>query len=120
VARVLVSSMAAGRAQVFDWSAPRRIRSAPASRSTYRDEISRVQVLDLTSPRGPGNNHFMPSPPRTPGRPPKYGRPARLVPLTLPEDVLKWLGTIHPDPAWAIVNLYERVVHSLGSTKIKR
>jgi hypothetical protein len=50
----------------------------------------------------------MPSAPRTPGRPQKYGRPARLVPLTLPEDVLKWLGTIHPDPAWAIVNLYER------------
>lgn len=48
-----------------------------------------------------------PSRPRR-GRPPKYGRPAQLVTLTLPDDALAWLKTIHPDPAWAIVKLHER------------
>jgi hypothetical protein len=42
------------------------------------------------------------------GRPPKFGRPGRLVALTLPEDVVTWLQGIHPDPAWAIVSLCER------------
>lgn len=42
------------------------------------------------------------------GRPPKYGRPAQLVTLTLPDDVLAWLGSLHPDPAWAIVKLHEQ------------
>ena len=42
------------------------------------------------------------------GRPPKYGRPAQLVTLTLPDDVLAWLKTLHPDPAWAIVKLAEQ------------
>lgn len=27
--------------------------------------------------------------------------------LTLPDNVLAWLRTIHPDPAWAIVSLFE-------------
>jgi hypothetical protein len=42
------------------------------------------------------------------GRPPKFGRPGRLVALTLPEDVVAWLHSINPDPAWAIVSLFER------------
>lgn len=42
------------------------------------------------------------------GRPPKYGRPAQLVTLTLPDDVLAWLKSLHPDPAWAIVKLAEQ------------
>ena len=42
------------------------------------------------------------------GRPPKFGRPAQLVTLTLPEDVIGWLKTMHPDPGWAIVRLFER------------
>lgn len=42
------------------------------------------------------------------GRPLKFGRPAQLVTLTLPEDVLTWLKGVHPDPAWAIVKLFER------------
>ena len=41
------------------------------------------------------------------GRPPKYGRPAQLVTLTLPDDVLAWLKTLHRDPAWAIVKLHD-------------
>ncbi|MCC7126996.1 MAG: hypothetical protein IT178_19275 [Acidobacteria bacterium] len=42
------------------------------------------------------------------GRPPKYGRPAQLLTLTLPDDVVAWLKTLHTDPAWAIVKLAER------------
>jgi hypothetical protein len=30
------------------------------------------------------------------------------VALTLPHDVLAWLRTIHVDPAWAIVSLFDR------------
>jgi hypothetical protein len=48
----------------------------------------------------------------TPGRPHKFGRPAKLVQLTLPEDVLQRLGEIHQDVAWAIVTLCERATRS--------
>ena len=41
------------------------------------------------------------------GRPPKYGRPGRLLACTVPDDVREWLGTIHPDPGWALVSLFE-------------
>ena len=44
------------------------------------------------------------------GRPLKFGRPARLLALTLPHDVVAALRRIHPDPAWAIVSLYEKAV----------
>lgn len=43
------------------------------------------------------------------GRPLKFGRPARLLALTLPHDVVAGLRRIHPDPGWAIVSLYERL-----------
>ena len=43
------------------------------------------------------------------GRPPKFGRPASLVAVTLPEDVLAGLQNIHSDLGWAIVSLFERV-----------
>lgn len=42
------------------------------------------------------------------GRPPKYGRPAQVITMTLPEDVVDWLKRMHPDPAWAVVKLFER------------
>ena len=42
------------------------------------------------------------------GRPLKFGRPARLVTLTLPDDVIDWLARTDPDLAWAVVKLYER------------
>ncbi len=44
------------------------------------------------------------------GRPQKFGRPAQLVALTLPNDVLQWLHGIHPDAGWALVLLHERLV----------
>jgi hypothetical protein len=41
------------------------------------------------------------------GRPPKFGRRSQVVALTLPQDVLDSLRTLHPDPGWAIVQLVE-------------
>jgi hypothetical protein len=43
------------------------------------------------------------------GRPLKFGRPAQILALTLPHDVVKGLRRISRDPAWAIVSLYERL-----------
>ncbi len=43
------------------------------------------------------------------GRPLKFGRPARLLAVTLPQDVVRGLRRIHRDPAWAIVSLYEKL-----------
>ncbi|HUP40046.1 MAG TPA: hypothetical protein VM115_08000 [Vicinamibacterales bacterium] len=42
------------------------------------------------------------------GRPRKYGRPARAVTVTLPEDTLARLSAIHVDIGSAIVSLVER------------
>ena len=44
------------------------------------------------------------------GRPPKYGRPARLVAVTLPNDVVDWLAAIDPDVGRAIVRLHDQRV----------
>ena len=45
------------------------------------------------------------------GRPPKFGRPARLVALTLPEDVVEWLRSKDADLSRAIVELFEASAH---------
>jgi hypothetical protein len=42
------------------------------------------------------------------GRPEKFGRPAELVQVTLPTDVVRGLGKIDDDLARAIVQLFER------------
>ena len=42
------------------------------------------------------------------GRPPKFGRPGRVVALTLPEEVVSGLQKINADLAWAIVTLFEK------------
>jgi len=42
------------------------------------------------------------------GRPLKFGRPTQLLTISLPADVVAWLRRLDPDPAWAIVSLYER------------
>jgi hypothetical protein len=41
------------------------------------------------------------------GRPPKFGRPAKTVTVTLPLDVIDKLRAIHPDLARAIVELVQ-------------
>jgi hypothetical protein len=43
------------------------------------------------------------------GRPPKFGRPAQLVTLTLPDDIVAKLRQMGPDLGWAVVKLCERV-----------
>lgn len=50
--------------------------------------------------------------PRKRGRPPKFGREAQLISLTLPRDVLNWLGSIDDDVAWAIVKLHEKATRA--------
>ena len=42
------------------------------------------------------------------GRPLKFGRPTRPLSVSLPDDVIEWLETLDPDPAWAIVSLFEK------------
>jgi len=42
------------------------------------------------------------------GRPPKFGRPARSIALTLPDDVIGSLTRIHGDVARAVVALVDR------------
>ena len=49
------------------------------------------------------------------GRPPKFGRPSRLVALTLPEDVLSSLRQVDPDPARAVVKLVETSAEKANS-----
>jgi hypothetical protein len=46
------------------------------------------------------------------GRPPKYGRPARAITLTLPEDTLSRLGAVDADLGRAIVRIVERRTRS--------
>ena len=42
------------------------------------------------------------------GRPPKFGRPSRVVAITLPEETIRGLRNLHRDLAWAIVTLFEK------------
>ena len=42
------------------------------------------------------------------GRPPKFGRPGRVVALTLPEEVVLGLRKVNADLAWAIVTVFEK------------
>ena len=48
---------------------------------------------------------------RAPGRPPKFGRAARAVTLTLPEDVLERLAAIDADLGRAIVSCVEHAAN---------
>jgi hypothetical protein len=49
-----------------------------------------------------------------PGRPPKFGRAARAVALTLPEDVIAALGRLDDDLARAVVRLSQPLVADRG------
>jgi hypothetical protein len=42
---------------------------------------------------------------KRPGRPAKFGRPSKVIAVTLPEDVIDRLRRVHRDLGWAIVNL---------------
>src|SRR5690349_16365748 len=42
------------------------------------------------------------------GRPQKYGRPAKVVALTLPAEVVEALERVNSDLGWAVVSLVEK------------
>ena len=42
------------------------------------------------------------------GRPPKFGRPSRVVAVTLPQETISGLRKLHSDLAWSIVTLFEK------------
>lgn len=50
------------------------------------------------------------------GRPLKFGRPTRPLSISLPDDVIEWLESLDPDPAWAIVGLFEKARSRHAST----
>ena len=42
------------------------------------------------------------------GRPPKFGRPGRVVAITLPDEVVRGLKRVNTDLGWAIVRLFQQ------------
>ena len=42
------------------------------------------------------------------GRPPKFGRPGRVVAITLPDEVVRGLKRLNTDLGWAIVRLFQQ------------
>jgi len=46
------------------------------------------------------------------GRPSKFGRPSRVLALTLPEDAIDRLRQVHRDIGWAIVKLLDKASQS--------
>jgi len=54
------------------------------------------------------------------GRPRKFGRPAKAVTLTLPQDVIERLGAMNTDLGRAIVALVERAPASKTGTRPRR
>ena len=64
-------------------------------------------MVDFNLTRGTFVTRRTQEPGRRPGRPPKFGRPSQFVALTLPVDVVRGLGAIHPDIARAVVTLFE-------------
>jgi hypothetical protein len=61
-------------------------------------------------------NRRLPEPSRRRGRPSKFGRPSRVVALTLPEDAIDRLRRVHRDLGWAIVKLLDKAPHA-GSAR---
>jgi hypothetical protein len=52
-------------------------------------------------------NPRSPRPPKRRGRPSKFGRPSRVVAVTLPEDAIDRLHQVHQDLGWAILTLLD-------------
>lgn len=53
------------------------------------------------------------------GRPLKFGRPTQLLTLSLPADVVAWLKRLDPDPAWAIVSMFDRAQRRTGTGQFR-
>lgn len=60
------------------------------------------------------------APPAKRGRPSKFGRPSQLVALTLPEEVVRGLHKVHPDLAWAVVKLFEKLPEHTAAPQTQR
>jgi hypothetical protein len=56
-------------------------------------------------------DHRAQSAARRRGRPSKFGRPSRVVALTLPEDAIDRLRRVHRDLGWAIMKLLDQEPH---------
>jgi hypothetical protein len=52
------------------------------------------------------------------GRPSKFGRPSRVVALTLPDDVVRGLRKVHSDLGWAIVGMFEKTPAQAAAPEI--
>lgn len=59
-----------------------------------------------------------PAPPARPGRPPKFGRRARPVTITLPEDLIERLRERHVDLGRAIVEVFEAQAETAGPVQL--
>lgn len=59
-----------------------------------------------------------PAPPVRPGRPPKFGRRARPVTITLPEDLIEQLRERHVDLGRAIVEVFEAQAEAPGPVQL--
>jgi hypothetical protein len=57
-------------------------------------------------------DHRTQSAPKRRGRPSKFGRPSRVVALTLPQDVIDRLRRVHQDLGWAILKLLDKAPQS--------
>lgn len=94
---------------------------SPATRHLQATGTSGVQevssfaylLLNNTMRRVFLNKKLQVGPPGEPrrGRPPKFGRPARLVAVTLPNDVVEELVRIDPDVGRAIVRMHDETRH---------
>jgi hypothetical protein len=54
------------------------------------------------------------------GRPPKFGRPGKVVAITLPEEVVSGLRKLHSDLAWAIVTLFNKTASAAALKRPRR
>lgn len=54
------------------------------------------------------------------GRPPKFGRPGRVVAVTLPTEVVRGLRRINTDLAWAIVQLFQHGANGFAAKQPPR
>ena len=59
-------------------------------------------------------NPGSPRPRKRRGRPSKFGRPSRVVALTLPDDAIDRLHQVHQDLGWAILTLLDNAPQRAG------
>src|SRR5258708_31901683 len=81
------------------------------------DKVGTVYDFDLfrsSAARQRPMDHRTQSASKRRGRPSKFGRPSRVVALTLPEDVIDQLRPVHNDLGWAIGKLLDQSPRAAG------